>query len=248
MTDAISVRLSEVSYAYRRSGSFKLTVSWATVSPRTVLLGPNGAGKTTMLSIIAGVLRPASGHVEVGGLSLDGGDRAAYLRAVGWMPQQIAPIAGLSCREQIAYVGWLKGLGKSEAWDRAVGTLADVDLAELADRRTSDISGGQLRRISLAQALITRPSLLLLDEPTAGLDPNQRSNFRDLVAGLPGEVAVLVSTHQVDDIADTFDDVAIMSEGAIVWHGPLTRFMGLATDGSVRPAEAAYRTIVHESD
>ena len=248
-TAAASGRLGlhALSHRYRRGSPFRLSVSWTATAPRTVLLGPNGAGKTTLLTIAAGALRPSSGDVRVGDLALTGRSRAAFLRAVGWMPQQVQPIAGLSCREQVAYLGWLKGLSRSDAWDRALEALERVHLIDQAAERVSRVSGGQLRRVGLAQALVTRPAVLLLDEPTAGLDPNGRADFRDLMAAFPPEVTLLVSTHQVDDIADIFDDVVVMAGGSIVWQGTQAGFLALAPPGSMRPAEDAYRAIVHES-
>jgi ABC-2 type transport system ATP-binding protein len=235
---------SGVTHAYRRGGPTVLDVTWVPRAQRTALLGPNGAGKTTMLAIAAGALRPRTGRVAIGTMAPSGSARARYLAAVGWMPQRIAPIAGLTCREQVAYVGWLKGMGKGAAWAAARDTLGRMDLADLADHHTSRISGGQLRRVGLAQTLVSGPSVVLLDEPTAGLDPANRAAFRDLVARLPDSISVLISTHQVDDLDDVFEDVAVLVAGRIVWSDSVASFMARSPADAVRPAESAYLRIV----
>jgi ABC-2 type transport system ATP-binding protein len=171
-------------------------------------------------------------------------ERAAFRRAVGWMPQQVRPIAGLTCREQVAYAGWLKGLDRRAAWEAAGEALERVDLAAEAGRRTSQLSGGQQRRVGLAQALVHKADVLLLDEPTAGLDPNQRARFRDVLREISRDVPVLVSTHQVDDLTDLFDTVVVMDHGHLPFSGTPDAFMALAPAGSAHPAEAAYGTLV----
>ncbi len=240
----------DVWFRYRRSGPDVLTgVSWDVPVGRSVLLGPNGAGKTTLLSIGASALTPSRGGVELGRLETERrGDLSAYRREVGWMPQEIRAVAGLTSREQVAYVGWLKGLDRRSAWDQAGATLARVALDDLADRPARELSGGQRRRLGLAQALMGTPSVLLLDEPTAGLDPAQRGRFRDTMATVLEGLTVVVSTHQVDDLDELFDKVVVMVEGALVWHGDVGAFMGLAPTGATRPAEAAYASLVASHD
>ena len=219
--------------------------SWEVPAGRTVLLGPNGAGKTTLLGLGASALMPASGSVRMGSVSSTARrDRAAFRRAVGWMPQQVRAIAGLTSREQVAYAGWLKGLDRRAAWDAAGEALERVDLAAEAGRRTSHLSGGQLRRVGLAQVLVHRADVLLLDEPTAGLDPNQRARFRDILREVSRDVPVVVSTHQVDDLTGLFDTVVVMDRGRLPFSGTPAAFMALAPDGSAFPAEAAYGTLV----
>ena len=219
--------------------------SWEVPAGRTVLLGPNGAGKTTLLALGASALMPASGDVRMGAISSRSRrERAAFRRAVGWMPQQVRPIGGLTCREQVAYAAWLKGLDRRAAWEAAGEALERVDLAAEAGRRTSQLSGGQQRRVGLAQALVHKADLLLLDEPTAGLDPNQRARFRDVLREISKDMPVVVSTHQVDDLTDLFDTVVVMDHGRLPFTGTPEAFMALAPGGSTFPAEAAYGTLI----
>lgn len=219
--------------------------SWELPQGRTVLLGPNGAGKSTLLGLGASALLPAAGAVVAGAMSSSSrADRPGFRRAVGWMPQQVRAIAGLTSREQVAYAGWLKGLSRDAAWDAAAGALERVDLVPEAGRRASHLSGGQLRRLGLAQALVHRAEVLLLDEPTAGLDPNQRGRFREVLRDVSPSTPVLVSTHQVDDLTDLFDTVVVMDRGRLRFSGAPAEFLALAPAGSAHRAELAYATLV----
>lgn len=246
----MQLAFDDVTFRYRRASPPVLDgFSWAVPPGRTVLLGPNGAGKTTLLALGADALRPERGTITVGPLRPVGGtERAAYRRAVGWMPQQIRAVPGLTSREQVAYAAWLKGASRGRAWELAGRALDRVDLDGLCDRLTSDLSGGQLRRVGLAQVLVHDAEVVLLDEPTVGLDPAQRAKFREILAALPEDRPVVVSTHQVDDLSELFDTVVILDRGSIRHQSSVTAFLDLAPLGSPRPAEAAYARLVSGSD
>lgn len=242
----MAITFDRISYRYRRSRPMVIDrLSWEVPAGRTVLLGPNGAGKTTLLGIGADVLRPQHGTVRLGHLDLARRrDRQAYRAAVGWMPQHIRAIPGLTCREQIAYAGWLKGMSRAAAWEAALDALRRVDLSDRRETLASQVSGGQLRRVGLGQTLVHAARVLLLDEPTVGLDPAQRRRFREILSGLPQETAVVVSTHQVDDLSDLFATVVVIDEGRILWQGPTEGFLSLAPAGAYRPGEVAYATLL----
>lgn len=213
----------------------------------TVLLGPNGAGKSTLLSLGATSLAPASGSVLLGRLDgTRGRSRRQYRQRVGWLPQRVQPISSLTVREQAAYVGWLKGLSRGEAWDRSARALERVRLADLGHRRSHELSGGQLRRLGIAQTLVHRAEVVLLDEPTAGLDPVQRGVFRDLLGDLAESVHFIVSTHQTEDLADVYDTVVVFDHGRPVFQGSVPAFFATApaTAPADRRAEVAYRSLV----
>lgn len=213
----------------------------------TVLLGPNGAGKSTLLSLIAGLMRPDAGTVQVGGLASHlRRDRSRYRRAVGWLPQHVAAIPGLRVREQVAYAGWLKGLNRRDAWDNAAGALRRVGLQDLTERPSSGLSGGQLRRVGIAQTLVHDAKLIVMDEPSAGLDPHQRRVLRDLLNSLAGDVDLLVSTHQTEDISDVYQHVVVLDNGAVRYHGTVATFLEQARPGTEpsRRAEDAYGQLV----
>lgn len=219
--------------------------SWTAPTGCTVILGPNGAGKTTLLSLAATALRPQRGSVRFGAFdTTHRGDVQSLRRIVGWMPQLARAIPGLTAHEQVAYAGWLKGMTRTAAWIAAATALEQVALSAEADRRTSQLSGGQQRRVGLAQLLVHDAGVLLLDEPTAGLDPRQRGRFRDTLRAIATDRPVLVSTHQVDDLSDLFDTVVVLDRGRITFEGTVEDFMALAPADSPHPAEAAYATLI----
>lgn len=207
----MTLELNNCTYGYRRwqrpvLGDF----SYALPDGLTVLLGPNGAGKSTLLKLAASVTAPQKGRVTLDGAPAG---TSAYRRAVAWMPQDIVPMPTLTAREYVAYIGWLKGMNRTDAWEQARNALLKVDLADKTDTRTNRLSGGQLRRVGVAGALVHGAQVLLLDEPTAGMDPYQRRVFRDILRGLTGDVRVLLSTHDVADLAEEADHVTVMYGG-----------------------------------
>jgi len=235
-----------LTFRYRRSGPKVLDdFSWTVPAGRTVLLGPNGAGKTTLLALGADALRAQRGAVQFGNLVAGSRrHRSLYRKAIGWMPQRIRAVPGLTCREQVAYAAWLKGLSQREAWRAAADALEAVDLAPLANSLTSQLSGGQLRRVGVAQVLVHEAAVMLLDEPTVGLDPAQRAMFRETLAALPATSRVVVSTHQVDDLSELFDTVVVLDHGQIRYQGTVAHFLDLAPAGAERRGELAYRQVV----
>jgi ABC-2 type transport system ATP-binding protein len=241
-----------VRFAYRSSGLRPRPpvpvfdgLTWTAPPGRTVLLGPNGAGKSTMLSLAATALRPDGGSIHYGELDASvRRDRRMWRRQIGWMPQQARAVPGLTVREQVAYAGWLKGLARDDAWAASAGAVDRVGLSDVSGRDSAQLSGGQLRRVALAQLLIHDARLLLLDEPTAGLDPGQRSRFRELVHDLNSDIPVVLSTHQVDDLDDLYDTVVVLDHGVIRFEGSPAAFLALAPPDATRPAEAAYASLV----
>jgi ABC-2 type transport system ATP-binding protein len=185
------------------------------------LLGPNGAGKTTLMRLLAGILRPTSGTVRVGehdGTTEKG--RAAIKRLLGYLPQDLGVYPDLNAREFLDYVGILKGMHERKARQQTVEQLlTTVALHDVAHRKLKTFSGGMKRRVGIAQALLDDPTLLIVDEPTAGLDPEERIRFRNLLSDLSGDRTVLLSTHIVEDIAQTSQNLAIMKSGQVIFQG-----------------------------
>lgn len=185
------------------------------------LLGPNGAGKTTLMRILVGILYPTDGELRIGeydGTSERG--RSSIKQVLGYLPQDLGMYPDLSAYEFLDYVGILKGLKQRQARQHRVEELLEmVALSNVARRKTKTFSGGMKRRLGIAQALLNDPRLLIVDEPTAGLDPEERIRFRNLLSDLGGQRTVLLSTHIVEDIAQTCQYLAVMREGRCIFQG-----------------------------
>ncbi|MEU0956524.1 ATP-binding cassette domain-containing protein [Streptomyces niveus] len=244
------LKLSGINFGYNRKrwvfSDFSLTIT----ERATVLLGPNGAGKSTLMALAATHHRPRQGRITWRDIASDRrSGRARYVRAVAWLPQNIVAIPGLTVREQVAYSGWLKGMSRRAAWDASSDALARTQLAALGDRKSHQLSGGQMRRMGIAGALTHHSELILLDEPTAGLDPTQRGVFRDLLERLSADVHVLVSTHQTEDLSDSYTQVVVLDQGAVRFQGTPEAFYALAGNHGALPrerAEAAYAQVVRQ--
>ncbi|MFD3513630.1 ATP-binding cassette domain-containing protein [Streptomyces sp. NPDC058657] len=243
----MSLTFEKCTFRYGRTTTVLNELDLTIEHRSTVLLGPNGAGKSTLLSIAASCLQPTSGTVSWRGLTPSrGGARTAYRKAVGWLPQEVKPMPGLTVRENVAYVGWLKGLSRRDAWDSSKPALARVRLESLAHRKSHQLSGGQLRRMGIAGTLVHRSEVLLLDEPTAGLDPSQRQAFREIITDLASDVHVVVSTHQTEDLDSLYDRVVVLDQGRVRFQGDIHDFLALA-DPEVaggRRAEGAYSKLI----
>ena len=181
------------------------------------LLGPNGAGKTTLMSILATITRATAGRVL-----WDGGDVAANpdgLRAaLGYLPQDFGVYPNLNAVEFLEYLAAVKGLDAAASRRRIDELLNLVNLSDVRKRPLGGYSGGMKQRVGIAQALLNDPQLLIVDEPTAGLDPEERVRFRNLLSELSGERIVILSTHIVSDVEATATDIALISEGRLVVH------------------------------
>jgi len=185
------------------------------------LLGANGAGKTTLMRILAGVLPATAGTVRIGEHDLATRDgRTAVKRTLGYLPQELGVYPDLSAAEFLHYVALLKDIeGRAQRRAKVAEVLDLVGLTDVAKRKLKGFSGGMKRRVGIAQALLAEPRLLIVDEPTAGLDPQERIRFRSLLAGLAADRTVLLSTHIVDDIAQTCPRLAVLSDGRVVFAG-----------------------------
>ena len=203
------------------------------------LLGPNGAGKTTMLRLLSTALPPSSGRIVVAGFEVteSHADRVEARRRIGYCPQEVTFPRGMTAFDFLDYVAVLK------EWKDRSRRHAEVqrvlELVHLADRgamKVAKLSGGQRRRLSIAQALIGSPELLILDEPTTGLDPEQRASLRGLLSGLAG--TVLISTHQTEDVSALCDRVLVIDAGALRFDGTVPELLATAA-GRVHLGPAA---------
>jgi ABC-2 type transport system ATP-binding protein len=191
----------------------------------TGLLGPNGAGKTTLIRILATLLAPSTGQVRVKGWrAASAGDRVEIRRRLGYLPQDLGLYPRFTVFEFVDYLAILKELDDPANRHRRVrSALEAVELEDLAGRKIRTLSGGMRRRVGIAQAIVADPQLLLLDEPTTGLDPEQRMRFRQLITALGRQRTVVLSTHLVEDVA------AVCTRVVVLWHGR-ARFMGTPSE------------------
>jgi len=196
----------------------------------TGLLGPNGAGKTTLLRILATVLAPTSGSCRILGRNPDDPDqRTEIRRRLGYLPQESGYPRGFTAFRYVDYVAALKEWTERDARHREVRrVLALVGLADLAGKRMRALSGGQRRRAALAQSLLGDPELLVLDEPTTGLDPEQRASLRGVLSAAGHRSTVLLATHQTDDVAALCERVIVLDGGRVLWDGAVTALVGTA--------------------
>lgn len=182
------------------------------------LLGPNGAGKSSLMRVLATLARASSGRVLWRGEDI--ARRPDALRAeLGYLPQDFGVYDALSAREFLAFLAVVKGLPSRKVADRVARCLDQVGLAEAADRRLGGFSGGMRQRVGIAQALLNDPRLLIVDEPTVGLDPEERLRFRHLLTELADDRLVILSTHIVSDIEASAGDLAVLVGGKLRFHG-----------------------------
>ncbi len=224
----MNIEINDLSKVYRGGVQAINAIDMTITGGMFGLLGPNGAGKTTLMRILAGILRPTNGSIHIGEYDIDTErGRTSVKRMLGYLPQDLGMYPDLSAREFLDYVGILKGMDNRKARRQRVEELLEtVSLTNVANRKLKTYSGGMKRRIGIAQALLNDPKLLIVDEPTAGLDPEERIRFRNLLSDLGGDRTVLLSTHIVEDIAQTCRNLAIMKSGKVVFQGTTAELVG----------------------
>ena len=180
------------------------------------LLGANGAGKTTFMRMLCGILKPTSGTVTFDKMDVSS---EKYRTELGYLPQDFGYYPDFNGMDFLLYMASLKGLTKSEAKRKAKKLLELVSLSGVAKKKIATYSGGMKQRLGIAQALLNDPKIIILDEPTAGLDPKERVRFRNLIKDLGEESIVLLSTHIVSDVEHIADTVLMMKAGQIIYNG-----------------------------
>ena len=186
------------------------------------LIGPNGAGKTTLMRILTGIIKPTKGKIFIDGQDLSSSaNRRNLKRHLGYLPQHITPYENLSPLEFLDYIGILKMIDNKHVRQEQAHTLLEQEgLEDVTNQPIGGLSGGMRRRVGIAQALMGDPQLLVVDEPTAGLDPEERMRFRTLLAQLGQDRTVILSTHILDDVAQTCPWVCVLRFGRKQYDGP----------------------------
>lgn len=183
------------------------------------LLGANGAGKTTLMRMVCGILKPTSGTITFDGIDVS---EERYRSMLGYLPQDFGYYPEFTGEDFLLYMAALKGMRKPQARRKTVELLKLVSLHDVAKKKIKTYSGGMKQRLGIAQALLNQPKILVLDEPTAGLDPKERVRFRDLIKDLGKDSIVLLSTHIVSDIEHIADDILMMKSGQLIYQGKWT--------------------------
>jgi ABC-2 type transport system ATP-binding protein len=189
----------------------------------TGLLGANGAGKTTLMRMMTGILAPTSGEITADGIAVQ---TEEYRSLLGYLPQDFGYYPEFTAKEFIQYIAALKGLEKKHAKRKTDELLEIVGLSEVANKKIKTFSGGMKQRVGIAQAIVNDPKILILDEPTAGLDPKERVRFRNLIAEIGKNTIVLFSTHIVSDIDSIAKSLLMMRDGQIIYEGAWDKEQG----------------------
>lgn len=231
MDDTITIRNLSKTYGKGRSKFTALNdINLSIGKGMFGLLGPNGAGKTTMMKILATLLKPSTGSVSVFGYDLKK-DRKHIRRILGYLPQEFGAYAKLYPNEFLDYIARLNGIRDRKKRSNAVDQIMNLtNLMDLTDRKIHTFSGGMVRRLGIAQALIGTPKLLIVDEPTTGLDPEERIRFRNLLSEISSKVSIILSTHIVNDISSTCNNLAILNLGNIVFEDHPEKLLAQAQD------------------
>jgi len=218
---------TDVNFRYKKNQPMIEGFTSTFEAGKTLLLGPNGAGKSTLFALASGLLKPHSGHIDAPS-------------GVGLMGQNVTPFQGLTVREQIAYSGWLSGISMANSWQRSQEKLELVRLGDKANAKARTLSGGQLRRLGIANTLIAATDVMLFDEPSAGLDLKESSNFYKVLGEACGpEKCVVVSSHQIEGLADFFDNVVLIVGGTIKFSGTFESFVALGYELGARDQSQA---------
>lgn len=216
----MSLKLSSLGFKYQKSGFALGPIDLEIQSGITCLVGANGAGKSTLFSIITGELRPNTGSVLFYSKSLE-----AQRNLIGFLPQNPSFPKHATVEDFLYFSGWVRQLPDQES--RVESVLQAVNLESKRNSKVKSLSGGMIRRLGIAQALLHDPKILLLDEPTAGLDPKQRLAVRNAIAGQVRGNTTLISTHLVEDVRALADSVVVITNGAIVFQGSIAELEAL---------------------
>ncbi len=246
-----AVGLGHVSHSYGQTpalDSIDLTLQVGSC----LLLGRNGAGKSTLSQILAGFLNPVQGHVLRDGKPVTSDQEWRHHHGqTGWLPQTLSAPMSLSVEQYLRYAAWLKSVPKSSVDAKLGEALVRTDLVEHRKKRLRQLSGGTLRRVGIAQAIVHSPALVVLDEPTVGLDPEQRSYFHEIIRGLSVDRLLFISTHLLEDVEALADRVLILDRGGIRFDGDVESLRDRGSDVAASTQErlrSGFLSVVRAGD
>ena len=229
----MEIRIEDLNQFYGKKQALK-HVDLVIPSGMFGLLGKNGAGKTTLMKVLAALLKKSSGKVTICGVPVE---NTREIRSItGYLPQDFSMYGNMSAAEALDYLGALSGMKKAERRKRIPLLLEEVNLGDKGNIRIRAMSGGMRRRLGIAQAILHDPKILIVDEPTAGLDPEERVRFRNLLCGIAQDRIVILSTHIVGDVEATCENIGILNEGELIYQGTVEQLLNMA-EGRVYTAE-----------
>lgn len=234
-----TIKIKHLNQYYGRKQALK-DVSLTIRTGMFGLLGRNGAGKTTLMKVIATLLPKSEGTVSVCGRSTQSAGEVRKI--VGYLPQEFSMYPNMTVYEAMDYLGVLSGLGKAERRERIKELLERVNLTDDRRKKVKALSGGMKRRLGIAQAILHDPKVLIVDEPTAGLDPEERVRFRNLLCEIAEDRIVILSTHIVGDIEATCEDIAVLDKGSVIYQGTVPDLVSM-TEGKVYSAQISKREL-----
>lgn len=233
------IEIQSLSKSYGKKQALK-DVTLTIPSGMFGLLGPNGAGKTTLMKTLATLLKKNQGSVQICGIPVE--NVTEIRRITGYLPQEFSMYPNMTVYEALDYLGVLSGLDAKMRKARIPALLDQVNLLEDKTKKVKALSGGMKRRLGIAQAIIHNPEILIVDEPTAGLDPEERVRFRNLLCEIAEDRIVILSTHIVGDIEATCENIAVLNEGQILFNGTVAQLLERA-DGKVYTAEVSRKEL-----
>lgn len=228
----------ELSFSYIRRPVFE-NQTIVIESGITGLLGPNGAGKSTLLSLLSTRRAPRSGTLNILGHNADHrADREQIRRRLGYLAQRYPLVGSMKVLDTVTYAAWASGLSRRSCEVAANAAIERTEIADLALRRVRTLSGGQRQRVGVAAAIVHRPDLLLLDEPTAGLDPEVRMVMRRTLKQISEQTAIVISTHLIEDVLALCDDVIVLDGGRVLFQGNTDELQRHATEAALAADDA----------
>lgn len=215
----MSIEIKDLSVRFRNGTRAINNISMKIDKGIYGLLGENGAGKTTLMRVLTTILRPTSGQAKLCGYNLDIENYEKIQKLIGYLPQELGLYPNLSVRENLEYMGGLAGVSKEECKKRIDYYLEKTSLTEHQRKKNRQLSGGMKRRVGLVQAMLHNPEILVVDEPTTGLDPEERVRIRNLLVDFSKDRIVLFSTHVIEDLAATCNVLGILKKGKLIYNG-----------------------------
>ncbi|PZD94006.1 ABC transporter ATP-binding protein [Paenibacillus sambharensis] len=217
----MQIQIEQISKQYNRKSYALQNITLDIGQGVCGLLGRNGAGKTTLMRILTGILEASSGSVSVDGMLMTPKNRTRLQSLIGYLPQEVGFYPNLTVRETMDYIAILHGVNGRSRRAGIRAALENVNLDRHAEKKVRELSGGMRRRLGIAQAIIHEPELLIVDEPTTGVDPEERISIRNLLAEYAGRRTVILSTHIIEDIAQSSRQVAVLDRGLLKYQGDL---------------------------